>query len=131
RSGATAMEANSRAPSPCVLTCPAPTMRPRSSATMKRGHLSPMGLMPTERMSSVICTWSAAVARRRKLGPGIAAVLPRHRHAGDDAPHDRIGIEPLDLRFGAQDEAVAVDGQQHGLDVVGRHVGTPMQRGIG
>ena len=62
--------------------------------------------------------------------PLLSWLLSWRRHACHNALHYGVGIQPLDLRFRAQDDAMAIDRQQHGFDIVGRHVGAALQRRV-
>src|SRR6266849_4119697 len=80
RASTTAIDANSRLPSPCDLTWPIPTTTPSSSATTKFGQRRFMRGTRTSLMRRRILGWSASVAGRVVSGIPAPVDYPGVRH---------------------------------------------------
>src|SRR5713226_8367275 len=85
RAGTTAIDANSRLPSPCDLTWPIPITTPSSSATTKFGQRRLMRGKRTSLMRRRILGWSAAVAGRMVRGILAPVDYPGVRHTQSQA----------------------------------------------
>src|SRR5712692_9629973 len=88
RAGTTAIDANSRLPSPCDLTWPIPITTPSSSATMKFGQRRFMRGKRTSLIRRRILGWSASVAGRVVSGILAPVDYPGVRHTQSQTmPH--------------------------------------------